>query len=279
MWKIGLDTGKHGASLTLGEPGVLHGFYSYMLQDEAGNPLEAYSISAGLDYPGVGPEHSYLKDEGIVRYDAVTDAEALDAFALLCRTEGIIPAIESSHALALLHRLAQELGPRGIRVNVVSAGVVDTDALKYFPNREQLLAEYARRTPAGPTLTPEDVAGAVYLLCLPEAAMINGRRYSIDGPVLKVHRLRFADNVPMMLEIRYISLALCPGADKLDLTGSLYDIYRSRYGRELTEIHQMLSTQTMEEESSPPLSMEAGGPTRRSRADTAWKRRSRYSCA
>jgi len=77
--------------------------------------------------------------------------------------------------------LAQELGPRGIRVNVVSAGVVDTDALKYFPNREQLLAEYARRTPAGPTLTPEDVAGAVYLLCLPEAAMITGHTLVVDG--------------------------------------------------------------------------------------------------
>ena len=77
--------------------------------------------------------------------------------------------------------LAQELGQRGIRVNVVSAGVVDTDALKYFPNREQLLAEYAKRTPAGPTLTPDDVAGAVYLLCLPEAGMINGHTLVVDG--------------------------------------------------------------------------------------------------
>lgn len=82
---------------------------------------------------------------------------------------------------ALARSLAQELGPRGIRVNVVSAGVVDTDALKYFPNREQLLAEYERRTPAGPTLTPEDVAGAVYLLCLPEAAMITGHTLIVDG--------------------------------------------------------------------------------------------------
>jgi enoyl-[acyl-carrier protein] reductase III len=77
--------------------------------------------------------------------------------------------------------LAQELGPRGIRVNTVSAGVVDTDALKYFPNREQLLAEYGRRAPAGPSLTPEDVANAVYLLCLPEAAMINGHTLVVDG--------------------------------------------------------------------------------------------------
>ena len=82
---------------------------------------------------------------------------------------------------ALVRSLAQELGQRGIRVNAVSAGVVDTDALKYFPNREQLLQEYARRTPAGPTLTPEDVAGAVYLLCLPEAAMITGHTLVVDG--------------------------------------------------------------------------------------------------
>jgi enoyl-[acyl-carrier protein] reductase III len=82
---------------------------------------------------------------------------------------------------ALVRSLAQELGQRGIRVNAVSAGVVDTDALKYFPNREQLLQEYARRTPAGPTLTPEDVAGAVYLLCLPEASMITGHTLVVDG--------------------------------------------------------------------------------------------------
>src|SRR5437867_3613690 len=82
---------------------------------------------------------------------------------------------------SLARSLAQELGPRGIRVNVISAGVVDTDALKFFPNREQLLAEYARRTPAGPTLTPENVADAVYLLCLPEAAMITGHTLVVDG--------------------------------------------------------------------------------------------------
>ncbi|HSK48075.1 MAG TPA: tryptophan synthase subunit beta, partial [Coriobacteriia bacterium] len=102
----GIDTNQTGASMTLGSPGVMHGFYSYLLQDDAGNPLEAYSISAGLDYPGVGPEHAYFKDEGLVTYEAVNDAEALAAFELLTRTEGIIPAIESSHALALLPRLA-----------------------------------------------------------------------------------------------------------------------------------------------------------------------------
>ena len=128
---LGLDTGKHGASLTLGEPGVMHGFYSYLLQDEGGNPLEAYSISAGLDYPGVGPEHSYLKDEGLVRYEAVTDAEALDAFALLCRSGGIIPAIESAHALALLPRLAAELGAEAtVVVNVSGRGDKDVDIVR-----------------------------------------------------------------------------------------------------------------------------------------------------
>ena len=82
---------------------------------------------------------------------------------------------------SLVRTLAQELGPRGIRVNAVSAGVVDTDALQYFPNREELLASFAHRTPAGPTLTPEDVAGAVYLLCLPEAGMVNGHTLFVDG--------------------------------------------------------------------------------------------------
>ncbi|MHB1322856.1 MAG: tryptophan synthase subunit beta [Coriobacteriia bacterium] len=128
---LGLESGRHGAALTKGSPGVLHGFYSYLLQDEAGNPLEAYSISAGLDYPGVGPEHSYLKDEGLVRYEGVTDEQALEAFALLTRTEGIIPAIESSHALALLPRLAEELGPDGVVVVTVSGrGDKDMDIVR-----------------------------------------------------------------------------------------------------------------------------------------------------
>jgi tryptophan synthase beta chain len=128
---LGIETGKHGAALTKGAPGVLHGFYSYLLQDDAGNPLEAYSISAGLDYPGVGPEHSFLKDEGLVRYEAVTDDEALAAFALLTQKEGIIPAIESSHALALLPRLAPELGPDAIVVvNVSGRGDKDMDIVR-----------------------------------------------------------------------------------------------------------------------------------------------------
>ena len=128
---LGLDTDRHGAALTKGSPGVLHGFYSYLLQDDAGNPLEAYSISAGLDYPGVGPEHSYLKDEGLVRYETVTDAEALEAFALLTRVEGIIPAIESSHALAILPRLAAELGPDAtVIVTVSGRGDKDMDIVR-----------------------------------------------------------------------------------------------------------------------------------------------------
>jgi len=128
---LGIDTDKTGASMTLGTPGVMHGFYSYLLQDDAGNPLEAYSISAGLDYPGVGPEHAYFKDEGIVRYEPVTDAEALAAFAQLTRLEGIIPAIESSHALALLPRLAAELGPDATVVVTVSGrGDKDIDIVR-----------------------------------------------------------------------------------------------------------------------------------------------------
>ncbi len=102
---LGLDTDKHGASLAKGSPGVLHGQMSYVLQDKEGQILEAHSISAGLDYPGIGPEHSFLKDEGIVTYDAVTDQEALEAFVWLSQKEGIIPAFESSHAIAYLKKM------------------------------------------------------------------------------------------------------------------------------------------------------------------------------
>jgi tryptophan synthase beta chain len=97
---LGLETGHHAASLTKGKPGVLHGAMQYLLQDEHGQIQTAHSISAGLDYPGVGPEHAYLKDQGLVEYTAVTDDEALEAFLLLSRCEGIIPALESAHALA-----------------------------------------------------------------------------------------------------------------------------------------------------------------------------------
>jgi tryptophan synthase beta chain len=102
----GITSGHHSATLSAGTPGVLHGSLSYLLQDKDGQVAPAHSISAGLDYPGVGPEHSYLKDTGRVRYETATDAEALEAFQALCRLEGIIPALETAHALAWLRRAA-----------------------------------------------------------------------------------------------------------------------------------------------------------------------------
>jgi tryptophan synthase beta chain len=96
----GLGTPRHAASLALGRPGVFHGSLSYLLQDAGGQVIGAHSVSAGLDYPGVGPEHAYLKDSGRVLYEAVTDRQALDAFGTLGRLEGILPALESAHALA-----------------------------------------------------------------------------------------------------------------------------------------------------------------------------------
>ncbi|MBO9537520.1 tryptophan synthase subunit beta [Herbaspirillum sp.] len=105
----GLDTGRHSASLTLGSPGVLHGNRTYLLQDENGQIIETHSVSAGLDYPGVGPEHAWLKDSGRATYECITDEEALAAFNTCCRIEGIIPALESSHALAYAAKLAATL--------------------------------------------------------------------------------------------------------------------------------------------------------------------------
>ncbi len=106
----GIATGQHAASLTGGKPGILHGNKTYLLQDEDGQIAEAHSISAGLDYPGIGPEHSWLHESGRVRYLPITDMEALEAFQLCCKLEGIIPALECSHALAALPQLTQELG-------------------------------------------------------------------------------------------------------------------------------------------------------------------------
>ena len=105
----GISTGEHSASLTSGEIGVLHGSMSYILQDSNGQIAEAHSISAGLDYPGVGPEHSYLKDTKRAKYTSITDAEALNGFKILCSTEGIIPALESSHAIAEVIKIAPKL--------------------------------------------------------------------------------------------------------------------------------------------------------------------------
>ena len=130
----GIETGRHGATLSEGSPGALHGALSYLLQDDDGQTCESYSISAGLDYPGVGPEHALLKDLGRAEYRPVTDAEAMEAFSLLCRTEGIIPAIESAHALAGALRLGRELGPEAvIVVNLSGRGDKDVDtAAKWF---------------------------------------------------------------------------------------------------------------------------------------------------
>ncbi|MDC3414812.1 tryptophan synthase subunit beta [Terrihalobacillus insolitus] len=105
----GLETGKHAATLTDGQSGILHGTMTYLLQDENGQIQEAHSISAGLDYPGVGPEHSFLKEMDRVTYDSITDKEALDALQLLCKTEGILPALESAHAIAYSVKLAKEM--------------------------------------------------------------------------------------------------------------------------------------------------------------------------
>jgi tryptophan synthase beta chain len=128
---LGLETGKHAAPLTAGEPGVIHGFRCYVMQDENGEPLPTHSISAGLDYPGVGPEHSYLKDSGRAQYVSVTDQEALDAFYLLSRTEGIIPALESAHAVAYAAKLAPTLSPENILIVNVS-GRGDKDVQQIF---------------------------------------------------------------------------------------------------------------------------------------------------
>jgi tryptophan synthase beta chain len=130
----GVETGRHAATISEGVPGVLHGARSYLLQDANGQTIESHSISAGLDYPGVGPEHSYLHDIGRAEYHPINDAEAMDAFALLCRTEGIIPAIESAHALAGALKLGQELGPDAvILVNLSGRGDKDVEtASRYF---------------------------------------------------------------------------------------------------------------------------------------------------
>ena len=123
---LGLDSGKHSASLTAGSPGVLHGNRTYLLQDENGQITETHSVSAGLDYPGVGPEHAYLKDIGRAEYATITDDEALKAFHHLCRTEGIIPALESSHAVAHAMKLAATMRPdQHLLVNLSGRGDKD----------------------------------------------------------------------------------------------------------------------------------------------------------
>ncbi|WP_424534584.1 tryptophan synthase subunit beta [Sphaerisporangium viridialbum] len=130
----GVESGEHALTLTEGSIGVLHGSRTYVLQDDEGQTIESHSISAGLDYPGVGPEHAWLKDSGRASYHGITDAEAMEAFSLLARTEGIIPAIESAHALAGTIKLGRELGPEAtILVNLSGRGDKDMGtAMKYF---------------------------------------------------------------------------------------------------------------------------------------------------
>ena len=130
----GMNTNKHAATLNFGRPGVLHGAKSYLLQDEDGQTVESHSISAGLDYPGVGPEHSWLKDLGRANYRGISDDEAMQALRLLAQTEGIIPAIETAHALAGTLKLGKELGPgSSVLINLSGRGDKDMEtAAKYF---------------------------------------------------------------------------------------------------------------------------------------------------
>jgi tryptophan synthase beta chain len=130
----GMDTNKHAATLNFGKPGVLHGARSYLLQDEDGQTIESHSISAGLDYPGVGPEHSWLKDLGRAQYRGISDDEAMQALKLLAQTEGIIAAIETAHALAGTIKIAKELAPgSSVLINLSGRGDKDMEtAAKYF---------------------------------------------------------------------------------------------------------------------------------------------------
>ena len=134
---LGLDTDQHAATFAKGRPGILHGALMDVLQDEHGQIMEAFSISAGLDYPGIGPEHSYFREMGRASYHAITDEEALDAFRLLSRLEGIIPALESSHAIALTQKIAKDLGPdKSIIVCLSGRGDKDVNQVKERFERE-----------------------------------------------------------------------------------------------------------------------------------------------
>ena len=134
---LGLDTDQHAATFAKGRPGILHGALMDVLQDEHGQIMEAFSISAGLDYPGIGPEHSYFREIGRASYHAITDEEALEAFRLLSRLEGIIPALESSHAIALTQKIAKDLGPdKSIIVCLSGRGDKDVNQVKERFERE-----------------------------------------------------------------------------------------------------------------------------------------------
>lgn len=131
----GIDSGRHGATLSAGSPGVLHGAMTYLLQDAEGQVLEAHSISAGLDYPGVGPEHAYFKEAGVARYESATDAEALDAMDLLARMEGILPALEPSHALAWISREREALAGKTIVMCLSGRGDKDAEHVARWRGR------------------------------------------------------------------------------------------------------------------------------------------------
>ena len=128
----GIETGEHGASLVAGSPGVIHGSHTYLLQDDVGQILEAHSVSAGLDYPGVGPEHAFFKDTGVAEYASVTDREALDALHLMARSEGISPALESAHALAWVAREADSLAGKTVVINLSGRGDKDVQQVAAF---------------------------------------------------------------------------------------------------------------------------------------------------
>lgn len=129
---LGIKTGKHAASISGGKPGVLHGNKTYLLQDECGRIAEAHSIAAGLDYPGVGPEHSYFADKKRIKFVSVTDDEAVEAFQMLCRYEGIIPALESSHAIAYLEKIKKQIKGKSIVINLSGRGDKDMHTISDY---------------------------------------------------------------------------------------------------------------------------------------------------
>lgn len=136
---LGIETGKHASAMALGEPGVLHGMRSYLLQDDDGNVQLAHSISAGLDYPGIGPEHAYLRDTGRVEYVSITDKECMDALMELCKLEGIIPAIESAHAMAHVFKMAKDMTKDQIIIMCLSGrGDKDVHTVAAYLNGEDM---------------------------------------------------------------------------------------------------------------------------------------------
>jgi len=142
----GSNVGDHAASIKYGSKGILHGFESYLLQDENGEPLPVYSMASGLDYPGVGPEHAYLHDTGRVRYETISDDEAMEAFYLLCRLEGIIPALESSHALAYGIRFARENDTGSILLTLSGRGDKDIDyVIEQYGDGEEFLKKLGHK--------------------------------------------------------------------------------------------------------------------------------------